>query len=458
MLRKKMFVVLLILFLGSFSLVMAGGDKEAVSPGEKEEVAIRAIMMQGGVWVGVLREMIPEFEAETGIKVIIDEEPYMALKDKAILEMSTESGYYDIVVLDTAWLAEFARAGYVTALDEYIEKYNTPIHGYIEAHRKANNLDGKYWALPFEIDTRALGVNMEIVKKAGIKPPPWTMEEWAESVIKMTIDENGRDPRDPNFDQNNVVQYGFTYTGQAGPYSALDFFPFMSGYGGDVLRQNGPQDYTVVVDSQATIKALELYTELHTKFNSVVPASTTYEEQQQDTALRLGRAACGIVPSSHAACINGDAVGCEDSVVKGQMKYFPTPTTPPAVPRTRTGVWSMFIPKHSKHIEEAYKFTAWITTDPEAVKEYILLGGSPAWASIWNDSDIVKKYPWAPDIKRVLDASWVEPPLPEWGQIRQIYGEMVSEAITEQKSPDQAVIDAAVRMRKVLKDAGYPNP
>ncbi|HDY87554.1 MAG TPA: extracellular solute-binding protein, partial [bacterium] len=427
-------------------------------PEAEKEVTIRAIMMAGGVWVNVLRKMIPDFEAETGIKVIIDEEPYMALKDKAILEMSTGTGYYDIVVLDTAWLAEFARAGYVASLDEYIEKYNTPIHGYIEAHRKANQLDGKYWALPMEIDTRALGVNMAMVKEAGLKPPPWTMEEWAEAVIKMTVDKNGLNPTQSGFDPNNVAHYGFTYTGQAGPYSALDFFPFMSGYGGDVLRQNGPEDYTVVVDSSEMIRALTLYTELHTKYGAVVPASTTYEEQQQDTAMRLGKAATGIVPSSHAACINGDAVGCEDSLVKGQVKYFPTPATPPAEARTRTGVWSTFIPKDSAHIDEAFQFSAWITTNIKAVKEYILLGGSPAWASIWNEPDIIAKYPWAPDIKSVLDASWVEPPLPEWGQIRQIYGEMVSEAITGQKSPVDAARDAADRMRSVLKDAGYPNP
>jgi len=284
------------------------------------------------------------------------------------------------------------------------------------------------------------------------------MEEWAEAAIKMTIDKNGLNPSQPGFDPNNVSRYGFTYTGQAGPYSALDFFPFMFGYGGDILRKNAPQDYTVVVDSPATIRALTLYTELHTENGAVVPGSTTYEEQQQDTAIRLGRAAMGIVPSSHAACINGDAVGCEDSVVKGQVKYFPTPATPPADSRTRTGVWSMFIPIDSAHVDEAFQFSAWITTDPEAVKEYILLGGSPSWASIWDDSEVVAKFPWSPDIKKVLDVSWVEPPLPEWGHIRQIYGEMVSEAITGQKSPEDAIRDAAERMRSVLKDAGYPNP
>jgi maltose-binding protein MalE len=58
----------------------------------------------------------------------------------------------------------------------------------------------------------------------------------------------------------------------------------------------------------------------------------------------------------------------------------------------------------------------------------------------------------------VMLVSWAEPPIPEWGQIRQIFGEMASEALTEQKTPEQAVKDAAERMRQVLEDAGYPNP
>ena len=48
-------------------------------------------MMQGGGWVGVTRELIPDFVAKTGIKVEIEEQPYTALKDKAILEMSTKT-------------------------------------------------------------------------------------------------------------------------------------------------------------------------------------------------------------------------------------------------------------------------------------------------------------------------------------------------------------------------------
>ncbi len=109
----------------------------AVPSMAQEPVTIKAIMMQGGGWVGVTRELIPDFTAKTGINVEIEEQPYGALKDKAILEMSAKTGVYDIVVLDTAWLAEFAEAGYVADLTPLIEKYKTPVDGYLPPQAQA---------------------------------------------------------------------------------------------------------------------------------------------------------------------------------------------------------------------------------------------------------------------------------------------------------------------------------
>ena len=118
----------------------------------------------------------------------------------------------------------------------------------------------------------------------------------------MTIDAQGKHPTDDGFDPDNIVQYGFVHTGQSGPYIALDFAPFMWGMGGDILKENGPKDFTVVLDSPETIAALKMYTELLTEWHASPPASTTYEENQQEEAMRLGKAAMGILPSpSHAA-------------------------------------------------------------------------------------------------------------------------------------------------------------
>jgi multiple sugar transport system substrate-binding protein len=419
---------------------------------------VNTIMMQGGGWVGVTRELIPDFTAETGIEIAIEEQPYGNLRDKAILEMSTKTGAYDIVVLDTAWLAEFAEAGYVANLDPLIEQYETPLDGYLAPQLAATNHNGSYFALPFEIDTRVLAVNMDMAREAGIEEPPQTIQEFVDAAIAMTKDVNGNNPTDPDFDPDNIEQYGFVHTGQAGPYIALDFAPFMWGMGGDILQENGPKDFTVVLDSPETIAALEMYTELLTKWHASPPASTAYEENQQEEAMRLARAAMGILPSpSHAAHLDG-SLGFEDTKVKGQVVYIPTPADAPNQPKTRTGIWAMFIPADSDCVEQAFQFAQWITTDEEATVKYASLGGASPWEGAWVHPEVTEQYPFLPEIKEVMLVSWAEPPIPEWGQIRQIFGEMASEALTEQKTPEEAVKDAAERMRQVLADAGYPNP
>jgi multiple sugar transport system substrate-binding protein len=451
-------------FIGASLLLVASLVAGAVAPATTQaappgdQVTIKAIMMQGGGWVGVTRQLIPDFAAKTGINVEIEEQPYGALRDKAMLEMNAKTGAYDIVVLDTAWLAEFAEAGYVADLTPLIEKYKTPVEGYLPPQANACIHNGKYYALPFEIDTRVLGINMEMAKAAGITEPPKTIDEFVNDAILMTLDKNGKNPKDADFDKDNVVQYGFVHTGQSGPYIALDFAPFMWGMGGDILKENGPKDYTVVLDSPETIAALTMYTELLTKWHASPPASTTFEENQQEEVIRLGRGAMGILPSpSHAAHLNG-SLGFEDTKVKGQMKYVPTPANPPNKPKTRTGIWAMFIPADSKHVDEAFQFAQWITTDPEATVKYAALGGASPWKAAWTDPEVTKLFPFLPEVMEVMLVSWAEPPIPEWGQIRQIFGEMASEALTQQKTPEQAVKDAQARMQQVLKDAGYPNP
>jgi len=447
--RNILIVVVTFCVVATVGLVGIGCEaaEEAEAAEEVEQVTIKAIMMQGGGWVGVTRELIPDFQEETGIVVEIEEMPYNSLKDKAILEMSSKTGAYDIVVLDTAWLAEFAEAGYVADLSSLIEKYNTPIEGYLEPQLEACHHQDSYFALPFEVDTRVLGINMEMAEAAGISEPPETIEEFKNAAIAMTIDNNGNSPNESEFDANNIVQYGFVYTGQAGPYSALDFAPFMWGMGGDILKENGPKDYTVVVDSKETIDALTMYTELLTKWHAVPVESTAYEEYQQEEDIRLGKAAMGILPSpSHAAHL------------EGSLGFLHTPADPPNEPKTRTGIWAIFIPADSNNIEEAFQFGQWITTDSEATSKYVSLGGASPWKEAWTAPEVIELYPFAPDVMEVMSISWAEPPIPEWGQVRQIFGEMVSESITEQKTPEQAVNDAAERMKQVLEDAGYPNP
>ena len=46
----------------------------------------------------VAKKLLPDFTAATGIKVELDEMPYLRLKDAQVLQMSKPQGDYDVAV------------------------------------------------------------------------------------------------------------------------------------------------------------------------------------------------------------------------------------------------------------------------------------------------------------------------------------------------------------------------
>jgi multiple sugar transport system substrate-binding protein len=77
--------------------------------------------------------------------------------------------------------------------------------------------DGKRYGLPKDWDTIAVFYNVDMLAKAGIDPKEMSSWTWnpqdggsfQEAVAKLTVDKNGKNGLDPDFDMNNVVQFGF---------------------------------------------------------------------------------------------------------------------------------------------------------------------------------------------------------------------------------------------------------
>jgi len=77
--------------------------------------------------------------------------------------------------------------------------------------------DGKRYGLPKDWDTIAVFYNVAMLQAAGIDPSEMNTWTWnpqdggtfQEIVAKLTLDNQGRNGLDPNFDKTNVVQYGY---------------------------------------------------------------------------------------------------------------------------------------------------------------------------------------------------------------------------------------------------------
>ena len=77
------------------------------------------------------------------------------------------------------------------------------------------------------IEAYAIWYNKAAFAEAGITDIPlkpedaWTWDEFVEIAKRLTIDNNGRNATDPNFDPNNIKQYGFHMNFWSGPIEAL---------------------------------------------------------------------------------------------------------------------------------------------------------------------------------------------------------------------------------------------
>ena len=66
--------------------------------------------------------MLPEFEsAATGITVKLEQAPYDNLVQKAVLDLTTKKGNYDVLSIPYEYLGSFAEQKYISPVDEYLK-------------------------------------------------------------------------------------------------------------------------------------------------------------------------------------------------------------------------------------------------------------------------------------------------------------------------------------------------
>ncbi len=84
---------------------------------------------------------------------------------------------------------------------------------------------------PKDWDTIAIIYNKDLLDAAGVDPA--VMDSWTwnaddggtfyQTIAKLSVDANGNNGLSPNFDMNNVTQYGFANNGMGGPYGQTEW-------------------------------------------------------------------------------------------------------------------------------------------------------------------------------------------------------------------------------------------
>lgn len=84
----------------------------------------------------------------------------------------------DLIRADIAWVPEFADMGALAALNEVMPDFDENAAALFPGPLSTNLLNGNYYGLPLDTNTRVMVYNKDMFEQAGITEPPATIDEF----------------------------------------------------------------------------------------------------------------------------------------------------------------------------------------------------------------------------------------------------------------------------------------
>ncbi|MFF5293987.1 ABC transporter substrate-binding protein [Paractinoplanes globisporus] len=333
-------------------------------------------------WAGPAAEaevqLLKDFTKQTGIKVRVDAIDYAQLKQKQTLAAQNKTGDYDLLYVPEAWYQEYNKAGYLVALDQYLDAAD-------KADFNSTALDitssgGKIYGLPDFLQSPLLVYNKDEFAAKNVQVP----KNWDELLAAAKV-----------FKDKGT---GIAFPGRQGS-AVVDVLSVVAkGDGGGLFDAGGKLALTSqpVVDSAAFLTSL---------MKQSLDGSAGWHYDETTKAVQFGQAPLAI-------CVSGLFSVAEDpaqSKVAGKLGYAPIPYQQTAAGLLAT--WSYSIPVGSKHEKEAYQLASWLTSKDTQVKMIQAFPGHLSLrTSVFDDPSLAAKAPWLPAVKETL-ANATTPPL-----------------------------------------------
>lgn len=191
----------------------------------------------------LVNTLIPMFEAaHPDIKVKSVPFPYDEFRQTMLTSLAGEEGP-DLARLDIIWSPEFAELGVLEALDEIMPDFEKLADQVFPGPLSTNFLDGHYYGLPLDTNTRIFWWNSALYEAAGIAGPPTTIDELQAQC----------EPIKALGDDKYVFSDGGTY--------GWAVLPWVWSFGGSITD---PEITTAsgYVNSEATVAAYEFLAEM----------------------------------------------------------------------------------------------------------------------------------------------------------------------------------------------------
>lgn len=397
-----------------------------------EKTVVRGLYMkQAGIQMEDMEEIAAAYEAKNpNIDIQFEYVAYEALHDKIVTAAMAKSGAYDIVLLDGIWPGEFAEAGFILDVTDMLpeDMKQNVYQGALEM----NEYKGRYYGVPFLNDVEFFFYNEKMLNEAGYTNPPTTWEEFAE--IATAAKEKG------------IVEYPII--GQFGQTELLvcDYTIYLSAMGGKFFTEDGQ----IAFNSPEGIAALTYMVE-GMKNAIYHPASLESASEEARRIFSQGQSMFVFNWSYVASLVDVP----EESLVVGDVKAALIPGID-GVRKSGTvnGGMGLSIMADSTHPKEAWDFLMFVTNRDVMAPYYNVV------LPLWKDQALPggpfetampMLFPIAGEQLEYMDN---RPIVPYYTQMSEILQREIHGALLGEKTPEQALQDAATAIEAVKEQFG----
>lgn len=420
---KNRFVVLLLMVLMVVSLASCGKKdvSTAAQKSSNEEVSEKSselsVLFMSGVYADSAKSMSQDFEDEFNCKVDVSDVPFSSFHEKAMLDLSSGAGSYDIISVNASWLGEFAP--FLESMDEYILVSKYDDSDFIPSVLDACRWDGSLYGFPL-----APTPNMMTYRTDLIQTPPKTYDEYMEMAKAFNDPKNGK--------------YGISIPGKKEQYAVM-YLVRSWAMGADVADEN----FVVDVNNEVGRAAMKQLAETK-KYAD--PGSLSWGLEESINAFLQGNAAfCEAWPTLG---IVQNADNPEKSKIVGNWALAPFP--PEKTGKNQMSLWIVAISKDSKNKEKAYEWLKMYASKDKQLEFFDAYNVLPSLKSFWED-DAVKNTPLAP-VGPALENAMTKWGIPVSAELDTIMANSVSSYLAGSMTLDKAMNYFDTELKKAIKN------
>lgn len=366
-----------------------------------------------------IQSFIPEFEAQTGIKVNFSETPYGEAHQKQLLSYNQKAGAYDIAQFDNSFLAPFCQAKAMLPLDSYLKASTEyAIDDFSQAQQDYGKCKNETLGLTLSTEPMIQWYRTDIYEKLGLTPAK-TWDEYYNNAKKIQDSGSG----------GQIMGFG--------PNVSWWWMTLVWSFGGTLYDA----DFNPTVNSKEAVAA----TDYLKKLIAVSPKGAITANGDDVTSRFLGE---DIGAMLNYSGYYGMALDEKINKNKGKFATAPMPVGPSDI--THLAGWNIGIPSDAKNPTAAWKFLEFVFGKTNA-KAYLQSGAAAIGRqSIINDAELVATNPYLPQLN-ISSTSRVEryPQIAVWPEFETAAIDAVSQILTG-KSATKAALDSLNEKLKAI--------